>query len=122
MSSLRSASAHRQICYNVDDLLPLCQELEIPIIFDYHHDWINPSCEPPGILIPKINEIWAKKGIRVKQHLSEPRPGAETVMERRAHADRCKALPPDLPDDVDLMIEAKDKVSSMLRNLSTDAD
>lgn len=45
----------------------------------------------------------------MKQHLSEPRPGAETVMERRAHADRCQALPPDLPDDVDLMIEAKDK-------------
>ena len=41
----------------------------------------------------------------MKQHLSEPRPGAETVMEKRAHADRCKALPPDLPDDVDLMIE-----------------
>lgn len=45
----------------------------------------------------------------MKQHLSEPRPGAETVMERRAHADRCQTLPPDLPDDVDLMIEAKDK-------------
>jgi len=30
-------------------------------------------------------------------------------MERRAHADRCQTLPPDLPDDMDLMIEAKDK-------------
>ena len=30
-------------------------------------------------------------------------------MERRAHADRCKSLPDCLPDDVDLMIEAKDK-------------
>jgi UV DNA damage endonuclease len=46
----------------------------------------------------------------MKQHLSEPRPGAESVMEKRAHADRCKELPKDLPDDVDLMIEAKDKV------------
>ena len=27
----------------------------------------------------------------------------------RALADRCYILPPDLPDDVDLMIEAKDK-------------
>ncbi|GFZ49638.1 UV-damage endonuclease [Saitozyma sp. JCM 24511] len=85
-----------EICYNVDDLLP-------------HHDWINPSCEPPSVLIPKIAEMWKKRGIRMKQHLSEPRPGAESVMERRAHADRCKALPKDLPDDVDLMIEAKDK-------------
>ena len=26
-------------------------------------------------------------------------------MERRAHADRCQTLPPDVPDDMDLMIE-----------------
>jgi len=90
----------------------VCDELNIPIIFDYHHDWINPSTEPPAVLIPKINELWARKGIRVKQHLSEPRPGAESVMERRAHADRCKSLPDALPDDVDLMIEAKDKAST----------
>ena len=24
-----------ELCYNVDDLLPVCTELEIPIIFDY---------------------------------------------------------------------------------------
>jgi hypothetical protein len=41
----------------------------------------------------------------MKQHLSEPRPGAVSVMERRAHADRCKSLPEHLPEDVDLMIE-----------------
>ncbi|KAK4689931.1 UV DNA damage endonuclease, partial [Tremellales sp. Uapishka_1] len=98
-----------EICYNVDDILPVCNELEIPIIFDYHHDWIYPSEQPPSVLIPLIAETWKKKGIKMKQHLSEPRPGAESVMERRAHADRCQNLPPDLPDDVDLMIEAKDK-------------
>ncbi|KAK6908725.1 UV damage endonuclease UvdE [Kwoniella mangroviensis CBS 8886] len=98
-----------EICYNVDDLFPVCEELDIPIIFDYHHDWINPSSEPPAVLIPRIAKTWEKRGIPMKQHLSEPRPGAETVMERRAHADRCKSLPDALPDDVDLMIEAKDK-------------
>ncbi|OCF34435.1 UV damage endonuclease UvdE [Kwoniella heveanensis CBS 569] len=98
-----------EICYNVDDLMPISRELNIPIIFDYHHDWIYPSAEPPSVLIPQIAEIWKKRGIPMKQHLSEPRPGAESVMERRAHADRCQNLPPDLPDDVDLMIEAKDK-------------
>lgn len=41
----------------------------------------------------------------MKQHLSEPRPGAESVMEKRAHADRCQKLPKDLPVDCDLMIE-----------------
>lgn len=98
-----------EICYNVDDLLPVCTELDIPIIFDYHHDALNPSAGPPAELIPKIAEVWNKKGIKMKQHLSEPRPGAESIMERRAHADRCQTLPAELPDDVDLMIEAKDK-------------
>ena len=41
-------------------------------------------------------------------------------MEKRAHADRCKALPPDLPDDVDLMIEAKDKVRREVPPLEPD--
>lgn len=98
-----------EICYNVDDLLPVCTELDIPIIFDYHHDALNPSASPPAELIPRIAEVWNKKGIKMKQHLSEPRPGAENIMERRAHADRCQTLPAELPDDVDLMIEAKDK-------------
>jgi UV DNA damage endonuclease len=52
-----------------------------------------------------VNGVWSKKGIKVKQHLSEPRPGAVTVIEKRAHADRCHSLPEALPDDVDLMIE-----------------
>lgn len=98
-----------ELCYNVDDLWPVCDELNIPIIFDYHHDWIHPSSEPPSVLIPRIATLWERRGIKMKQHLSEPRPGAETIMERRAHADRCQNLPPDLPDDCDLMIEAKDK-------------
>ncbi|KIO21278.1 hypothetical protein M407DRAFT_80564 [Tulasnella calospora MUT 4182] len=103
-----------ELCYNLDDIMPVCEELNIPIVVDYHHDWIYPSERPVTELIPKINETWKRKNIRVKQHLSEPRPGAVTVMEKRAHADRCKKLPEGLPDDVDLMIEAKDKEQAVL--------
>nr|ODN80256.1 UV damage endonuclease UvdE [Cryptococcus depauperatus CBS 7841] len=92
-----------------NDLFPISESLNIPIIFDYHHDALNPSSSPPSELIPRIKQVWDRRGIRMKQHLSEPRPGAESLMEKRAHADRCKELPADLPDDVDLMIEAKDK-------------
>ncbi|KAF5316918.1 hypothetical protein D9611_003851 [Ephemerocybe angulata] len=103
-----------EMCYNAEDLLPLCEELEIPLVFDYHHDQIYPSSIPPSEIIARANAIFAKRGIKPKQHLSEPRPGAVTVMERRAHADRCENLPPDLPDDMDLMIEAKDKEQAVL--------
>ncbi|GAA5902644.1 hypothetical protein JCM8208_007027 [Rhodotorula glutinis] len=98
-----------EICYNVDDLLPVCEELNIPIVFDYHHDSLFPSSQTPAELLPRMLATWERKGIRPKFHLSEPRRGAETLMEKRAHADRCQRLPDALPDDIDLMIEAKDK-------------
>lgn len=30
-----------EMCYSVDDLLPICEELQVPIVLDYHHNWIN---------------------------------------------------------------------------------
>lgn len=90
-----------EICYNCDDLLPVCEELNIPLVFgtaqslqhpaealsvaqlaDYHHDWIYPSKQPPSELIPRILKLWERKGIKPKFHLSEPRKGAETIMVR----------------------------------------
>ncbi|KAI0672143.1 UV-endonuclease UvdE [Trametes maxima] len=103
-----------EMCYNPDDLLPVCEELGIPLVFDYHHNWIYPSVLPLSELITRVNAIWHRKGIKPKQHLSSPCPGAETVMEKRKHADRCYELPPELPDDMDLMIEAKDKEQAVL--------
>ncbi|GAA5916295.1 hypothetical protein JCM6882_001073, partial [Rhodosporidiobolus microsporus] len=88
-----------EICYNVDDLLPVCEELNIPLVFDYHHDWIYPSSQTPAELMPRILATWHRKGIKPKFHLSEPRKGAETVMEKRAHADRCQRLPDPLPEE-----------------------
>ncbi len=73
----------------------------------HHLSRMQPSEKPIPELIARINATWHRKGIRPKQHLSEPCPGAETVMEKRKHADRCKVLPPDLPDDMDLMIEVR---------------
>jgi UV DNA damage endonuclease len=89
----------------------------------------QPSSEPLTTLIPRINAIWHRKGIKPKQHLSSPRPGAVTVMEKRAHARRCATLPVELeaeglgwwwraPGDrewVDLMIEAKDKEQAVFQ-------
>lgn len=66
---------------------------------------LQPSVLPLRELISRINATWERKGIKPKQHLSSPRPGAETTMEKRAHADRCYELPQELPDDMDLMIE-----------------
>ena len=74
---------------------------------DHPADTLQPSEMPISELIQRANAIWHRKGIKPKQHLSEPCPGAETVMEKRKHADRCKSLPEELPEDMDLMIEVR---------------
>ncbi|KAE9403088.1 UV-endonuclease UvdE [Gymnopus androsaceus JB14] len=98
-----------ELCYNAEDLLPICEELDVPLVFDYHHDALNPSSIPPATIIEA----------RQRDLCPEPRPGAITLMERRAHADRCERLPDeveleDVAIDVDLMIEAKDKEQAVL--------
>jgi UV DNA damage endonuclease len=99
-----------EICYSFDDLYPVCDELSIPIIYDYHHGWLNPSPNTPiETQIERCLELWRRRGIKPKFHQSEPRKGAQSLMELRAHSDRVQRLPEPLPDDVDLMLEAKDK-------------
>ncbi|PUU78608.1 UV-endonuclease UvdE-domain-containing protein, partial [Tuber borchii] len=102
------------VAWTVHDLLPICQELNIPLVLDYHHHNIrhsntvregNMDLLP---LFPVIKETWTRKRITQKQHYSEPLEGAITDRDRRKHAPRVSALPP-CDDTMDLMIEAKDK-------------
>jgi len=44
--------AASQMCYNIDDLLTVCPDLDIPIVVDYHHDWINVRY---FLLVPTLN-------------------------------------------------------------------
>lgn len=69
-----------EICFNCDDLLPICEELNIPLVLDYHHDSLFPSTLPVAQLMPRILATWSRKGIKPKQHLSEARRGAVTLM------------------------------------------
>lgn len=103
--------------WGVHDLLPLCEELGIPLVLDYHHHNIvfdRARCREGtrDISRPELQEriaaTWRRKGIRQKMHYSEPCAGAVTPRERRKHSPRVATLPP-CPPDMDLMIEAKDK-------------
>ena len=102
------------MCWSVHDLLPLCKELNIPLVLDWHHHNLvrDPSMREGSLdilkLIPEIKETWVQKGITQKQHYSEPGGGAITHKERRRHSARVVTLPP-CEDTMDLMIEAKDK-------------
>ncbi|KAL4073835.1 UV-endonuclease UvdE [Scleroderma citrinum] len=105
-----------EVSYTAADLLPLCADLDVPLVFDYHHDTLNPSRGlTPAEITEQANAIFRRRGIKPKQHYSEPREGAISIMERRAHSNRCQSLPAGLPDDMDLMIEAKDKEQAVLQ-------
>lgn len=105
------------VSWSVHDLLPVCEELNIPLVLDYHHHNIvfDASQVREGTLdvsepalADRIARTWERKGIRQKMHYSEPRPEAVEARDRRKHAARVATLPP-CPADADLMIEAKDK-------------
>ncbi|KAI0445101.1 UV-endonuclease UvdE [Xylaria telfairii] len=113
------------VSWTVHDLLPICEELNIPLVLDYHHhnimfdkDKMREGTKDIMELYPRIKATWDRKGITQKMHYSEPCPEAVTPRQRRKHRPRVLTLPP-CPDTVDLMIEAKDKeqaVFDLMRN------
>jgi UV DNA damage endonuclease len=106
-------------------LLPVCEELNIPFCLDFHHHNIifSPSLIREGThdirsLFPRIKATWDRKRITQKMHYSEPCPEAVTGRQRRKHNPRPATLPP-CPDDMDLMIEAKDKEQAVFELMRT---
>jgi UV DNA damage endonuclease len=113
----------RRIClenceksYSVDDLLPLCEELGIPLIFDFHHYncWEyyhqeNPEQSEIRDLLPRILKTWEPRGIIPKFHLSDQAEDKKVG----AHHDYVEKIPRELLSlkniKIDIMIEAKKK-------------
>lgn len=104
--------------YNVEDLLPVCQELNIPLIFDFHHYncWAhyhkdNPHQESISKLMPAILKTWERRGIIPKFHLSDQ----DLNKNIGAHHDYVQSIPDELISlmkqkyRIDIMIEAKMK-------------
>lgn len=113
------------VSWSVHDLLPICKELNIPLVLDYHHHNIvfDSTKVREGTLdimniYDEIAETWKRKGITQKMHYSEPTAPAITPRQRRKHAGRVMTLPPCDPT-MDLMIEAKDKEQAVLELMRT---
>ncbi|KAF4970854.1 hypothetical protein FSARC_2220 [Fusarium sarcochroum] len=112
------------VAWSVHDLLPICEELNIPLVLDYHHhNIIFDPCIREGSediigLYDRIKATWSKKGITQKMHYSEQTAPAVTPRDRRKHSPRVKTLPPCAPD-MDLMIEAKDKEQAVFELMRT---
>ncbi|KAL7945370.1 UV-endonuclease UvdE domain-containing protein [Trichoderma barbatum] len=112
------------VSWSVHDLLPICEELNIPLVLDYHHHNIifDPSLREGTLdimsLYDRIAKTWTRKNIKQKMHYSEPTAAAVTPRDRRKHSARVKTLPP-CAADMDLMIEAKDKEQAVFELMRT---
>jgi UV DNA damage endonuclease len=120
----RLALENDEKCYSVEDLLPLCNDIRIPLIFDFHHydcwDYYhqdNPYQKPITDLMPKILQTWDCRGIVPKFHLSDQAKGKKCG----AHHDYVESIPNELitliNDGVvfDIMVEAKMKEQATLK-------
>ncbi|KAF2873164.1 UV-endonuclease UvdE-domain-containing protein [Massariosphaeria phaeospora] len=113
------------VVYSVHEILSLCQELNIPMVLDFHHhnilfdaEQLREGTKDIMDMFPAILETWTKKGITPKMHYSEPCPDATTGRARRKHSPRVMTLPP-CPATMDLMIEAKDKEQAVFELMRT---
>ena len=113
------------VSWSVHELLPLCEELNIPMVLDFHHhniifdaDQIREGTKDIIDFYPSILATWKRKNITPKMHYSEPTPAAITGRQRRKHNPRVATLPP-CPPDMDLMIEAKDKEQAVFELMRT---
>ena len=59
--------------YTVEDLLPVCEELDIPLVYDVHHH----RCNPDGLTVAAATEAcmrsWRRLGREPYFHLSSPK-------------------------------------------------
>ncbi|KAJ9272877.1 hypothetical protein DTO212C5_1138 [Paecilomyces variotii] len=113
------------VSWSVHDLLPICEELNIPLVLDFHHhniifdsDKVREGTLDIMSLYDRIKATWTRKGITQKMHYSEPTPSAITNRQRRKHNPRVATLPPCDPT-MDLMIEAKDKEQAVFELMRT---
>ena len=112
-----------EMVYSIEDLLPVSEELLIPVVIDYHHHNINPGSGNLKELTRDVLKVWKKRGITPLFHLSESRDGiteTDSLTARRAHSDYIKRLPEALLETlketkIHLDIEAKQKEQSVMR-------
>lgn len=99
--------------YNMEDVLGICRELNIPMVLDIHHDRCNPSPSRARDLMSDIFSTWKGEVFVPKIHLSSPKSKEEI----RSHhdyiaAEEFAAFLEEITNfigDFDVMIEAKMK-------------
>jgi UV DNA damage endonuclease len=113
-----------ELVYSIEDLLPVCEELSIPLVIDYHHHNINPGTINIDLLTQKVLDIWKKRNITPLFHVSESKPNikiTDSITARRAHSDYINGIPAPLIKAIEqhnvsihIDVEAKMKEQAVL--------
>lgn len=112
-----------EMSYSIEDLLPISEKLQIPIVIDYHHDDIKPSSKPTEFYFDRVFKVWNNRGIKPKVHVSNSCCGItkkDSKTARRKHSDYIEFLHDTLLKikfPIDVMFEAKMKEQAILRYL-----
>lgn len=110
-----------EMSYCLEDLLPISEEVQVPIVIDMHHDSIYPSSEPVEFYFDRIFKVWSDRGIKPKVHVSNSVPGikqTDNKTMRRKHSDYIQFLHDPLfliKFPIDIMLECKMKEKALLK-------
>lgn len=105
--------------FTVDDTLYLCEKLEIPLVFDYHHHLAHHYNEKWENKWDRIAATWKDSPLPIKMHISSPK----SEREFRHHSDYVdvdmffrylKEIKGTVPE-IHCMIEAKKKDEALFR-------
>ncbi|MEX1377465.1 MAG: UV DNA damage repair endonuclease UvsE [Eubacteriales bacterium] len=109
--------------YNIEDVLNISEQLEIPVVFDNLHHEINPPSKfkTQTEWIKEAGKTWSERDGQQKIHYSQQdrskRAGAHS---RTTAIDEFKQFLNELPKyDLDIMLEVKDKNLSAVKCLLT---
>ena len=105
------------VSYTPADLLPVCEELNIPFVYDIHHHRCLPDNLSEQEATDRSVSLWQKLGREPYFHISSPRNGWQQG-NPRPHADYID--PQDFPSfwlrlNATIDIEAKDKELAVIR-------
>lgn len=105
------------VSYSPRDLLPLCEHLSIPLVYDVHHH----RCKPDGLSLTEATTLagdtWQAAGLEQHCHISSPRNGWHGG-DPKPHADYID--PADLPEswlgrEMTVDVEAKAKELAVIK-------
>lgn len=105
--------------FHVEDVLFLCEKLEIPLVFDLHHHLVNSNSEVTELDWDRIVSTWRHSPLPIKIHVSSPK--SET--QPKKHADDIEPRPlvnflrqiKGTVSQLDCMIEAKAKDNALFQ-------